>query len=151
MAVQNRGIDQKGLIAEVYKRGAVIGRQVWSRHHGPNRANRIEPNRREESMECGCARPACGASAEFQPRFKEVLRLAAGQRSRGCGANVDELADIVERNSLAPGAVEAAKRVNGWNGTTFETQARENAFDELLWQRLGRNSPDGLSKMTYGH
>jgi hypothetical protein len=149
--MQDGGIDEKKLAADIHEHTAVIGRQVWSGHHGPNSANGVEAKSNEERMERACAGPACAASAEFQPGFKEVFRRGAGQRGCVCGANVDQFADVVERNPLAPRAVKAAERVAGWSGTAIETKARKNAFDELFWQRFGLGIPAGLSEMTYGH
>src|SRR6266478_3309100 len=110
MTMQDGGIDEKKLAAEIHEHSAVIGWQIGSSHHGSNSANGVEAKSNEERMERACAGPACAASAEFQPGFKEVFRRGAGQRGCVCGANMNEFADIVERNSLAPRAVKAAER-----------------------------------------
>ena len=149
--MQDGRVDEKNLDAEIYEHSAMIGRQVWSSHHGPNRASCVETKRREEGMERARAGPACAARAEFQPGFKEIFRCAAGQRGCICHANVDEFADIVERDSLAPCAVNAAQRIDAWSGTIIETQPGEDAFDELFWQPFCRVAPASLNERTYGH
>ncbi|MDB6057543.1 MAG: hypothetical protein JWO95_1387 [Verrucomicrobiales bacterium] len=133
---EHGGVDQIFGVTELYEHGAVIGSCVRRMQHGADTAFGIEPEALQQCVHRTGARPTRTAGSVFYECFKKICRSVGGQGTGILRTDVDQFADVVERNVRAPCGVNSRNPERVFSGA-LRKRSRAKTFSRNCGVNIG--------------
>ena len=134
-AMQDRSIDKVAGSFEGNADAAVIGREIGCDEHGADGAHGIEAEGGQQTLQRTRAGPAGAAGAVSQPGREVIFCRCPWERSGVARADVDQLAEVVERDVGTPPRVKRGEARERRLGRAIKAEATQDALGQLWWQR----------------